>query len=112
MVRSLPRLIAACVLTAAIAASPSLAQETISRELATALRPVEDLSRTGVLYDRVLPLAHLERLDGTPGAPIVSLAMWRQGLDELSRAALSPAVAPDRAVIDGSARAAIHSGVI
>ena len=45
---------------------------------------------SGILLDRVLPLAHLEDLDGAPDSPAVDLPRWRQAVFELSRAAESP----------------------
>lgn len=44
----------------------------------------------GILYDRVLPFAGLEQLDGTRGAPPVTPARWRQALHELRSAANHP----------------------
>ncbi|HPF69469.1 MAG TPA: FlgD immunoglobulin-like domain containing protein [Candidatus Krumholzibacteria bacterium] len=44
----------------------------------------------GILADRVLPLAHLEALDGSPAAPAATPARWRQAMDELARAADQP----------------------
>jgi hypothetical protein len=76
-----------------------------------ALRPLEPFSRTGIIYDRVLPLARLDRLDGSPSAPAIDLATWRQGYDELRRAAIRP-VGPDLAALDAGARAAQRTGVI
>src|SRR5262245_30264358 len=56
-----------------------------------ALARLSAASQTGVIYDRVLPLARLDELDGTAGGPIVTLARWRQGYDELRRASGVPA---------------------
>lgn len=41
----------------------------------------------GILVDRVVPLAHLEELDGSSAAPATSLARWRQTMHELERSA-------------------------
>jgi hypothetical protein len=49
--------------------------------------PLPDTTPHGILVDRVLPLAHLEDLDGSPGAATADLARWRQAVHELSRAA-------------------------
>ena len=76
-----------------------------------ALRPIEALSRTGVIYDRVVPLAHLERLDGGTASPVIDGATWRQAYDELRRSALAPA-GPDLAGIETSARAWRRTGVV
>jgi hypothetical protein len=75
------------------------------------LRPLESFSRTGVLYDRVLPIARIERLDGSPSAPAVGLATWRQAYDEIRRASLTPG-GPDLAALDAAARASLRDGVI
>lgn len=75
------------------------------------LRPLESLSRTGVIYDRVLPIAHIERLDGSPSAPVIGLATWRQAWDELRRASLVPS-GPDLAALAAAARASLVDGVI
>ena len=77
-----------------------------------ALRPIAALSRTGVLYDRVLPLAHLEQLDGSDGAPVIDGATWRQAWDELRRAAVAPPAGPDLAGIEASARAWRRAGAV
>src|SRR6516162_10841808 len=53
-----------------------------------ALQPLERLAHTGLLYDRVVPLAHLEKLDGSASAPVTDLATWRQAYDELRRASV------------------------
>jgi hypothetical protein len=56
--------------------------------------------RTGVLYDRVLPLSGIEHFDGRPGAPARSLRAWRQVYDELRRAGPSPERPAPEAVVD------------
>ena len=98
-----------------LAASPALPVQAqvgpLPAAWTDALRPVEPYSRTGVLYDRVLPLAHLERLDGSPAAPAIDRATWRQAYDELRRAALVPA-GPGLETIDADARASVRAGVI
>jgi hypothetical protein len=80
--------------------------------LAEILRPIEPYLRTGVLYDRVLPLAHLERLDGTAAAPVIDAPTWRQAYDELRRASLAAPAGPDLATLEAGARASLRSGVI
>src|SRR5262245_16019456 len=50
--------------------------------------------RTGVLYDRVLPLSGIERFDGRAGAPATSLRSWRQLYGELRRASANPDAQP------------------
>ncbi len=49
--------------------------------------PLPEATPTGILADRVLPMAHLAELDGSATAPAASLARWRQSLHELRRAA-------------------------
>ena len=41
----------------------------------------------GILTDRVLPLAHLEELDGSSTAGVSDISRWRQTVHELRRAA-------------------------
>jgi FlgD Ig-like domain/Palmitoyl protein thioesterase len=43
---------------------------------------------SGILYDLVAPIAHLERFDGTPAAPIANAATLRQTVHELAHASL------------------------
>ncbi len=76
------------------------------------LRALEPLSRTGVIYDRVLPIAHLERLDGSAATPAIGDRTWRQAYDELRRASLAAPAGPDLATLDAGARARYRSGVI
>ena len=77
-----------------------------------ALQPLERLAHTGVLYDRVVPLAHLEKLDGSASAPVTDLATWRQAYDELRRASVAPPTSPDLEAVVDRARAAQRAGVI
>src|SRR5262245_57578328 len=101
--------LAVFLLALAVAPTPAAGA---SAALESALRPLEPLARTGVLYDRVLPLAHLERLDGGAAAPVVDLATWRQAYDELRRASIAPPAGPDLAALETAARAAARAGVI
>ena len=77
-----------------------------------ALGPLAARSRTGVIADRVLPLAGLERLDGSAAAPAIGAATWRQAWDELRRAALAPAPGLDPAALERGVREARRAGVI
>ena len=111
----MPRLLAPLTvsLCALILAAPAGAQDGVSpAALADALRPIEPFVRTGVLYDRVMPLAHVERLDGTASAPAADGSMWRQAYDELRRASLAAPVGPDLAALEANARASLRAGVI
>jgi hypothetical protein len=94
-----------CALPATIAAQP------LPPSWVEPLRPLEPFSHTGVLYDRVLPLARLDRLDGSPETPAIGRATWRQAYDELRRAALAPS-GPDLATLEAAARASIREGVL
>ncbi len=49
--------------------------------------PLPATTPNGILTDRVLPLAHLEDLDGSPSAATSNLSRWRQTVHELRRAA-------------------------
>jgi len=96
----------------AAAAGPARARDGGSAAaLEAVLRPLDPLVSTGVLYERVLPLAHLEELDGSAGAPVVDRARWRQAWDELQRAARAP-VGADLATLEAGARAARRAGVV
>ncbi len=75
-------------------------------------RRLESVSRTGVVHDRVLPLARLERLDGSEGAPAIGPATWRQAVDELRRASFRAAGAPDPDAIARAARAVRDRGAV
>ncbi|MGH6953446.1 MAG: hypothetical protein ACREGL_04645, partial [Alphaproteobacteria bacterium] len=77
----------------------------IEQALAEALRGLgPHPTPTGILYDRMLPLSGIERFDGTPGAPPVSPATWRQILFELRGASDDPARWPDATVLAARAR--------
>jgi triacylglycerol esterase/lipase EstA (alpha/beta hydrolase family) len=107
------RAIAALLCLCVIPPSTARAQATdIGASLREITRRLESLSRTGVLYERVLPLARLERLDGSSAAPAIDLARWRQAYDELRRASLGPSPWPDRVALDAAARASLRDGVI
>ena len=55
------------------------------------------VSRTGIVYDRVVALSQLDRFDGSPAAPQATRATWSQMHFELSGAALR---APDWPALD------------
>jgi hypothetical protein len=109
VLRSVPAAALAAMLAFATAGA-STAPDGMS--LGAALAPLERLAHTGVLYDRVLPLAHLERHDGSAAAPVADLVTWRQAYDELRRASLTPPAGPDPAALVGRAREARRAGVI
>ena len=80
--------------------------------LRSATAPLAMISRTGIVYDRVLPLAHLERFDGSEPSPPVDPATWKQAWDELRRASAAPERVPTLDAIAAGARAEIQRGVI
>ena len=50
---------------------------------------------SGILYDLVVPLAHVERFDGSASAPAANAATLRQAVFELTRASLQVPAWPD-----------------
>jgi len=105
-------LLAALLTGPAPVAAADVRDDAIATGMRAALAPLESLSLTGVLYDRVLPLAHVESLDGGAAAPAITGATWRQAYDELRRASLAPPAGPDLDALDGDARASLRRGVI
>lgn len=97
------------LLAGVVAAGPARVPDPALDEV---LRDLAEMSRTGVLYDRVLPLARLGELDGDAAAPVVDRARWRQAWDELRRASLALPMAPDLAALDAAARASVRAGVL
>ena len=88
----IPVLLLACVAAVAAMGSPD-----------PGALQLPDVTPTGILTDRVVPMARLDELDGSPAAPAVSAARWRQTLFELRRAAEDPAVWPDVAEVRAKA---------
>jgi len=70
--RALPFALALLILPAVALAAPSELPATVPH---------------GILVDRVLPMAHLDALDGSATAPAATAARWRQTLFELQRSA-------------------------
>lgn len=66
---------------------------------------LEARATSGALYDRVLPFARLDQLDGTPGAPVVTTARFRQAASEWTRASLVAPLRGGLATLDAAARA-------
>ena len=86
-------------------ASPAFAGP-IEDRLSAALAGLDTRAVTsGLLADRVVSIAGLERFDGTPGAPTASLRTWRQVYDELRRAASDPLARPATEALFERARA-------
>jgi len=69
-------------------------------------------SRTGILYDRILPFSRIEVHDGSGRARPVVRAEWNQTLFELSRAATATPAWPDARSIFESARRAGEAGLV
>lgn len=110
LVRALGVALAATLLAGvAVAAGPVRGADPALDE---ALRELAPLAPSGVLYDRVLPLAKLAELDGGAAAPVVDRARWRQAWDELSRASLGAAPVASLEALDAAARAAVRAGVL
>src|SRR5512144_1942893 len=59
--------------------------------------------KTGVLYDRVLPLSGIERFAGD-GRAVASRALWRQLYEELRRASADPGERPPAEALIARAR--------
>jgi hypothetical protein len=68
--------------------------------------------KTGILYDRVLPLSGIERCDGGPSSEPVTLARWMQAYYEMSRAHLVDPAWPALGSITGEGRSAARRGAI
>jgi hypothetical protein len=76
------------------------------------IAPLERLAHTGVLYDRVVPLAHLELHDGSATAPVADLATWRQAFDELHRASIATPQGPDLTSLLARTRTEARPGTV
>jgi hypothetical protein len=67
---------------------------------------------TGILYDRVLPLSHIERFDGTAESRPASLAAWKQVYHELYRSSLGAPPWPPLEAFLARGRSAVNEGLI
>lgn len=105
-------LVAAAILAALAARVSHAAPSTVPAGLDAALRDLAPLATSGVLADRVLPLARLEDLDGADAAPAVDAARWTQAWDELRRASLVPPAWPEPAALVADAHASVRAGVL
>ena len=103
---------AASLLVLALATAFLSAAADPGADLARGLAPLEPWAASGVLYDRVLPLARLERFDGSAGAPACDRATWRQAYDELRRATFPTSTAPALEALDRTARALARERVV
>ena len=70
------------------------------------------IARTGILYDRVLPLSRIEELDGSARARPTTRSQWNQVLFELTRASIAKPTWPDHRAVAESARRASDAGVV
>jgi hypothetical protein len=114
MIRSL-LLTMSCVLLLSgwAQASPARGVDPAGRALAEVLSGLDPRSlETGLLYDRVVPLARAERFDGSEAAPAAEPATWRQLYDELQRASLGAPPGPTLGVVRERARERVREGVI
>ena len=89
------------VLLSPAAATPAATDAAAPATRAAATLP--SVTPHGILADRVVPLAHLEDLDGSAAAPAATAARWRQALHELGRAAEDPAAWPAAAAAKAAA---------
>jgi hypothetical protein len=94
-------------------AGSALAKGQIADALSDALEGL-DRSRvkTGILYDRVLPLSGIEDHDGGPTSKPVTLAGWRQAYHEMLRASLIEPEWPALESLLDENRRAIRGGLI
>lgn len=95
------------------AAPAAAAPDAIDAALQATLQglDVSDL-RTGVLYDRVLPMSGIERFTGAASAPAADERTWRQIAFELRHAANQPERFPPPAAIDARVRAIRAHGLV
>lgn len=109
-------LLPSCLLAAALglllAGPTAAADRPTDAALDHVLQGLVPLARTGVLIDRVLPLARVGELDGSVNAPASDLRRWRQAYDELRRATLGAPAGPTLAALEEEARASVRAGVI
>jgi hypothetical protein len=67
---------------------------------------------SGVLYDLVLPVAHVDRFDGTASAPAADAATLRQALFELTRASLDVPAWPGTHAFRDDGGLAVRIGLV
>ncbi len=78
---------------------------------ATAAGPLPVVTPHGILVDRVLPMAHLDQLDGSAAAPAAGFHRWRQALYELRRSSEDPSRWPDPLATAQAAKSAARGAV-
>lgn len=67
---------------------------------------------SGILYDLVVPVAHVTRFDGATSAPLANAATFRQAAFELTRASLDPPVWPDAGTFRDDGGSVVRIGLI
>ena len=102
--------LAALALLAAASFGPSVALVRASDAEAPA--QAAGAPRTGILYDRVLPLSHIEAYNGSAVAPAAGRARWSQIVFELTRAAIAKPTWPGHEAVLESAHRAIARGFV
>ena len=112
-VRIRPEALRVALLLALILPSSARARA-LSESLERALADVgRDVVTTGFLLDRTLPLARMERFDGTEAAPAAAAGALRQIVDELGRSRVDGALRlPTADDLRERGRAASEAGVV
>jgi hypothetical protein len=104
---------AAAVILIICWAGHALADERVAGAIGEALEGLDRSKvKTGILYDRVLPLSSIEDYDGSPASRPVTLAGWRQVYHEMSRASLLEPEWPSLESLSDQSRQVIHSGSV
>ncbi len=67
---------------------------------------------TGILYDLVAPIAHVERFDGSASAPVANSATLRQIVHELTRASLDPPAWADASAFRDDGNLVVRLGLV
>jgi len=80
--RRMDNILRALLVSVLLTVAPAAHSKAIRVDIDPSLLP------SGILYDRVLPISHLDRMDGSRHAEAVTPARWRQALHELSRASM------------------------
>ena len=67
---------------------------------------------SGILYDLVVPIAHVDRFDGSKTAPAADAATLRQAVFELGRASLGPRAWPDPPAFQDDGSLVVRIGLL
>ncbi len=86
----------------------------IAAQTAFAASPRIDRARvpSGILYDLMLPLAHVDRFDGSLAAPAANAGILRQAVFELSGASLDAPAWPDAQVFRDNGELTVRVGLV